>query len=59
MTALECNIRASECAAYADLAHAEWVARDFLRLAAQWRAMAIQENFLGQLGANVIHDAAL
>jgi len=38
------------CAAKAADAQAESIALEFLKLAAQWRAMAVRENFLGQLG---------
>jgi hypothetical protein len=51
MNADECNKRAAECAASAAIAPVESVAAEFLRLAAQWRAMALRENFLGQLGS--------
>jgi hypothetical protein len=50
MNADECNRRASECAANAAISPVESVTVEFLRLAAQWRAMALRENFLGQLG---------
>jgi hypothetical protein len=50
MNAEECNSRANACAANAAIAPVESVALEFLRLAAQWRAMALRENFLGQLG---------
>ena len=51
MTADECNERASMCAANASLARSEPVAMEFLRLAAQWRAMAGRVIFLGHLDA--------
>jgi hypothetical protein len=51
MTADECNRRARECAANAAIAPIESLALEFLRLAAQWRAMAVRENFVSQLGA--------
>jgi hypothetical protein len=50
MNAMECDLRAAECAAKAADAPIESVALEFLKLAAQWRAMAVRENFLGQLG---------
>ena len=46
MNAMECNERAAECAAKAALAPVESVALEFLRLAAQWRAMAVREDLL-------------
>lgn len=51
MTADECHERASECAANARLAQSEPVALEFLRLAAQWRAMASRTIFLGSVDA--------
>ena len=51
MNADECNSRASECAENAAISPIDSVALEFLKLAAQWRAMAVRENFLGQLGA--------
>src|ERR1700710_2005578 len=45
MTADECNDRATNCATNAALARNEVVALDFLRMAAQWRAMATQRIF--------------
>jgi len=42
MTADECNQRAAECAANASLAASEPVSLEFLKLAAQWRAMAVR-----------------
>ena len=50
MNAAECNRRARECAENAAISPIEPVALEFLKLAAQWRAMAVRENFLGQLG---------
>jgi hypothetical protein len=49
MTADECHQRASECAANARLAQSEPVALEFLKLAAQWRAMASRTIFLGSV----------
>jgi hypothetical protein len=53
MTADECNRRACECAANAAIAPIESVSLEFLRLAAQWRAMAVREIFLGDVGKTV------
>lgn len=47
MNASECRQRASECAANASLAADETLALEFLKLAAQWRAMADRQIFLG------------
>lgn len=49
MNADECNRRACECAANAAIAPIESLALEFLRLAAQWRVMAVRENFVGEL----------
>ncbi len=49
MNSAECNQRAAACAANAALATAEAVSQEFLRLAAQWRAMAVREIFLGHI----------
>jgi hypothetical protein len=46
MNSKECNLRAAECAEKAALAPVESVAIEFLRLAAQWRAMAVREDLL-------------
>ncbi len=51
INARECNLRAAECAAKAASAPTESINLEFLNLAARWRAMAVRENFLGQLGA--------
>ena len=51
MNADECNRRACECAANAAVSPVESVALEYLKLAAQWRAMPVRDNFLGQLGA--------
>jgi hypothetical protein len=51
INARECNLRAAECAAKAASAPVESIRLEFLSLAARWRAMAVRENFLGQLGA--------
>ena len=50
MNAAECDLRAAACAANAARAEAQPIALEFLRLAAQWRAMAVRESFLGQFG---------
>ncbi len=50
MNAEECNARASACAANAASATVESVALEFLNLAAQWRAMAVRQIFLGHVG---------
>jgi hypothetical protein len=47
MTAEECHERASACAASAAVAVSEPVALEFLKMAAQWRAMATRTIFLG------------
>jgi hypothetical protein len=49
MTADDCNRRAQECGANAAIAPQESIAVEFLKLAAQWRAMAARENALGDL----------
>jgi hypothetical protein len=49
MTAEECNDRAAACAANASLAVSEPVCLEFLKLAAQWRAMAGRLIYLGPL----------
>jgi hypothetical protein len=46
MTADECHQRASDCTANAALAVSETVALEFMKLAAQWRAMAAKAIFL-------------
>ncbi len=47
MNAQECNRRASDCAANAAMATDESVSFEFLRMAGQWRAMAVSEAFIG------------
>jgi hypothetical protein len=59
MNAQECHSRASECADNAALARVEWIALEFLMLAAQWRAMATRENFLGQVGEQPVRRPRL
>jgi hypothetical protein len=51
MTAEECHERARRCAANAGLAVSEPVALEFLRMAAQWRAMAVRTILLGSVEA--------
>jgi len=61
MTADECQQRASACAANAELAVNESVAQEFMRMAAQWRAMAVRTIFLGAVDAGlevVVPEAA-
>jgi hypothetical protein len=60
MTAEECEQRACACAANAELAVSEPVALEFLRMAAQWRAMAVRTIFLGAVdaGPEVVAEAA-
>jgi hypothetical protein len=53
MTAEECNERGARCAQNASLAVSEPVRLEFLKLAAQWRAMANRLIFLGPLHAPV------
>ena len=50
MNAEECQQRARQCAANAAIAPVESVALEFLRLAAQWRSMALREHALGDIG---------
>lgn len=59
MTADECNDRAAMCAANAGLALSEPVSQEFLRLAAQWRAMAGRVIFLERLDEPVSVAGAL
>jgi len=47
MDADQCQVRAAECAANALVAVDEQVSREFLKLAAQWRAMAVRTIVLG------------
>ena len=46
MTAEECHERASRCVAQAGLAVSEPVRLEFLKLAGQWRAIAVRSIFL-------------
>jgi hypothetical protein len=48
MNAKECEVRSQECAENAALTKDDFLAVEFLKLAAQWRAMAVRENFLCQ-----------
>jgi len=47
MNADECNKRAAICAEKAAAASDELVSGEFLKTAAQWRAMAVRDVFLG------------
>lgn len=49
MTADECQQRASDCAAKAALSVSEPVKLEFLKLAAQWRAMAVRVIYIGAI----------
>jgi hypothetical protein len=49
MNAKECHARAAECAANAAIAANQSDSTEFLKLAAQWRAMAVRENVLGHV----------
>ena len=51
MNAQECNRRACDCAANAAMAVDEAVSFEFLRMAGQWRAMAVSEAFIGRATA--------
>jgi len=57
MTADECHRRAAACAANAEQAVSEPIALEFLRLAAQWRAMAARTIFLGPMESSPALDA--
>jgi hypothetical protein len=57
MDAAECNKKACECAASAAIAPGESLTLEFLQLAAQWRAMAARENFLGAIGEGAAPSA--
>ena len=47
MDADQCQVRAAACAANALIAVDEEVSQEFLKLAAQWRAMAVRTIVLG------------
>ena len=47
MNAEECNKRAAICSENAEAASDDLVSTEFHKTAAQWRAMAIREIFLG------------
>jgi len=49
MTSEECHQRASGCAVNAALATNELISQEFLKMAAQWRAMASKQIFIGRL----------
>jgi len=51
MDAHECNVRASECAANAAISPTETLSREFMKLAAQWRAMAVRKILLEPIEA--------
>jgi len=46
MDAEQCRMRAAECAANAEISPDESVSLEFLKMAAQWRAMAVRDIFL-------------
>jgi hypothetical protein len=58
MNSEECHKRASVCAANAAIAPVESIALEFLKLAAQWRAMAVRQIFLGRVGEVAVPLAA-
>jgi len=49
MTSEECHLRAWTCAANADASRDAIVASQFVKLAVQWRAMALGERSLGPI----------
>jgi len=49
MTADQCNERAKACAINASLSSDTLVSQEFLRMAAQWRAIASRAIFLGSV----------
>lgn len=49
MTADQCHERANLCAINASLSGDSLVSQEFLRMAAQWRAMANRAIFLGSI----------
>jgi len=49
MNAEECNLHASRCAENAALCPDASVALEFVRLAAQWRTMALRRIFIGAI----------
>jgi hypothetical protein len=57
MNAEACNRRAGECASKAAIASDD-VASEFLKLAAQWRLLAVRDNFLGRLATPMLPPAA-
>jgi len=57
MNAEQCNRRASECASKAAIAPDD-VASEFLKLAAEWRLLAVRDNFLGRLAIPMLPPAA-
>ncbi|HXQ12476.1 MAG TPA: hypothetical protein VN805_15895 [Caulobacteraceae bacterium] len=59
MNAEQCHARAAECAANAALSTIESVTLEFLKLAAQWRAMAVRDIFLGFVQERIDEPAVL
>ncbi len=53
MTSEQCHHRANQCAANAGASVDQAIAMEFLKLAAQWRAMAARTIFLGSVEAAV------
>jgi hypothetical protein len=53
MTTEECHERANQCAAHANVAASEPMALEFLKLAAQWRAIAVRTIYLGPVEATI------
>jgi hypothetical protein len=49
MTSEECHLRARVCAANAEVSHDVAIASQFMKLAVQWRAMAVGERSLGEV----------
>jgi hypothetical protein len=54
MTSEQCHDRANQCAANADVSVDQAVATEFLKMAAQWRAMAVRTIFLGSMEATPV-----
>jgi hypothetical protein len=50
MNVEQCNMRAAQCAANAAESPTEALRLEFLKLAGQWRAMAVRQIFLGHVG---------
>jgi hypothetical protein len=49
MNAKECQQHAAQCAVNAAAAADEKIALEFLKMAAQWRAVAVRQIFLGRM----------